>query len=72
MTGISSNLMMASWMEVPGAVIGKEGVFLIVADLVDVQFVFFFYNVGSHNVLFKMDEKSNPLTPHREGLLFSF
>ena len=44
-----------SFHEDPGAVIGQEGLLLIVPDVVDVQFVFFFYNVGSHNVLFKMD-----------------
>jgi len=58
--------------EDPGAVIGKEGLLLIVPDLVDVQFVFFFYNVSSHDVCLKWMKKVIPLHPTGRGYFFHF
>lgn len=52
-------------------VFGVEGFFQLRPHLDELQLIFFFYNVGSHNTCFKMNEKSNPHTPPK-GLLFSF
>jgi hypothetical protein len=54
------------------AVAGKQdhtGVFrvevflLLRPHLDEPELIIFFYKVGSHNACFKMNEKSNPLTP---------
>ena len=52
-------------------VLGVEGFFELRPHLDELELIVLFYNVGSHNTGFKMNEKSNPLTPPK-GLLFSF
>lgn len=43
-------------------VFGVEGFLQLRAHLDELELIIFFYNVGSHNTGFKMNEKSNP--PH--------
>jgi hypothetical protein len=44
-------------------VFGVEGFLQLRPHLDELELIIFFYNVGSHNTGFKMNEKSNPLTP---------
>jgi len=44
-------------------VFGVEVFLQLRPHLDELELIIFFYNVGSHNTGFKMNEKSNPLTP---------
>ena len=52
-------------------VFGVEGFLQLRPHLDELELIIFFYNVGSHNTDFKMNEKSNPHTPPR-GYFFHF